>query len=143
MEKFKIYLAGKMSGLTFEQMNTWRMNANLLFKDESDNKIHTINPCEYYNFEIDSNTYTEKEIMKFDLHMVKQSDLILVNLEYPDTIGTAIELFHASEVLHKPVIGFGLKVMVPHPWMMLCVDKMCVTLEDAVDYILDFYLPNI
>jgi nucleoside 2-deoxyribosyltransferase len=141
MSKMKIWLAGKMSGLTYHQMNDWRVIATNLLKNKSD-RIHTINPVSYYNFEMDKNEYTEKEIMKFDLQMVKNSDLILVNLENPDSIGTAIELFSASEVYGIPVIGFGIGDKEPHPWMLLCIDKICNQLNDAVNYIGDYYLPN-
>jgi len=139
--KFTIYLAGKMSGLTYEEMNEWRVNAKRLLKIISNNQIHTINPVDYYNFEMNPNTYTEKEIKKFDLHMVKTSDLILVNLDFSDSIGTAMEICMAYDVWDKPVIGFGKNKS--HPWMELCVSKRCETLEQAVQYITEYYLPNV
>ena len=149
----KIWLAGKMSGLTFDQMNAWRINATRLLRIASDNKIQTINPCDYYNFKMSPNTYTENEVMEFDLHMVKASDLILVNLENPNSIGTAIELYYAHDILNKPVIGYGLnetnlchplnETNLCHPWMKLCLTKECKTLEQAIDYIVNFYLPNL
>ncbi len=143
MTKMKAYLAGKMSGLTFEEMNNWRVEASKMLIEKSNNRIHVINPCSYYNFQMDKDTYTEKEVMKFDLNMVKQSNIILVNLKHPDTIGTAIELFGSSEIWDIPVIGFGETIKYPcHPWMKLCLTKECKVLEDAVDYIIDFYLPN-
>jgi len=139
MSKFKCYLAGKMGGLTFEQMNTWRASATNLLKDESDNRIRTINPCDFYNFNQRLDTYTEKEIKCFDLYQVEQSDLILVNLNFSASIGTAMEICMAHDVWRKPVIGFGDQ---SHPWMELCITKRCVTLEESVDYILDYFLPN-
>jgi len=144
MKKFKIYLAGKMSGLSFEEYNTWRVNAKRLLKIASDNQIHMISPSDYYNFEMNPNTYTESEIKKFDLHMVKTSDLILVNLNEPNSIGTAIEMYYAHDILDKPVIGYGInEVNLCHPWMKLCLTKECMILEEAVRYIVDYYLPNI
>jgi len=143
MKKFKIYLAGKMSGLTFESMNNWRVEADKLLKDESYTSIHTINPVSFYNFEMSPDSYTDKEVMKFDLKMVADSDVILVNLSDPNSIGTAIELYSAHDILNKPVIGFGLNNNNPcHPWMKLCLTKECKSLPDAIDYIIDYYLPN-
>ena len=139
MNKLKVYEAGKMSGLNFAQMNNWRVEASKMLKEESDNRIHTINPCDFYNFSMNPNTYIEKEVKEFDLLMVKQSDVILVNMDYPDSIGTAIEL-HMATVWGIPVIGFG--ETKNHPWIELCLTKRCKTLEDAVGYILDYYLPN-
>lgn len=139
--KFKIYLAGKMSGLSYEQMNSWRVKATELFKRYSD-EIHTINPVDYYNFEIDPNSYTEKEVKEFDLYQVKNSNIILLNLNYPDSIGTAIELECASRFWNKPIISFGGENVFIHPWIGLTITKKCKTLEEAVKYIVEFYLPN-
>ena len=137
--KFKIYLAGKMGGLSFEQMNSWRVKATELFNQYSDD-IHIINPVNYYNFEIDPNSYTEKEVKEFDLYQVKNSNIILVNLDFPDSIGTAIELECASRFWSIPVIGFGTAKV--HPWIELSLTKRCTTMEEAVEYIIYFYLPN-
>jgi nucleoside 2-deoxyribosyltransferase len=140
MRKPKIYLAGKMSGLTFEEMNTWRLKAKELF-EEYELDVHLENPCDYYNFELDPDTYTEKEVKKFDLWLVKNCDIVLVDLVHPNSIGTAIEIHEAHDNWKIPVISFGNAVA--HPWMNLSIDKRCNTLEDAVEHIIDFYLPNI
>ena len=139
--KFTVYIAGKMSGLSLEEMNSWRLKTERLLRISSDNQIHTINPVGYYNFEMNPNTYTESEVKKFDLHMVKRSDLTIVNLDFSDSIGTAMEICMAHDVWDKPVIGFGKNKS--HPWMELCITKRCETLEEAVRYIIDYYLPNI
>lgn len=151
MKKIKIYLAGKMSGLSYEEMNKWRVEvSNELKKIEynldncypiKEYNILCQNPCDYYNFELDPNTYTEHEIKEFDLYLVKNCDLILVNLDYPDSIGTAIELELASRIWNKPIIGFGNTKN--HPWIELTLNKRCGTLQDAVKHIKDFYLVNI
>jgi len=135
---FKIYLAGKMSGLTFQEMQGWR-------RDLENNTVlskltHIINPVKFYSFDnVDQLKATGKEIMDFDLYLVKRSNLVIVNLDYPDSIGTAIELYEA----HRkgiPVIGFG--TAKNHDWIEACVSKRFDKVEDAVDYILHFYLVN-
>lgn len=141
MNKIKVYLAGRMSGLTFEQMNNWREDATHLLKTKSDFRIHTENPCHYYNFELNPSTYTEKEVKEFDLFLVKNCDIVLVNLDFLDSIGTAIEIHEAHDNWHKPVIGFGTNVA--HPWMELSLTKKCKTMEEAIDHIMNFYVPNI
>lgn len=140
MRKIKVYEAGKMSGLTLEEMNGWREKAKKLFNLKTDNAVHCINPVEFYNFEMDSESYTEKEVKEFDLTMVKHSDIVLANLDYPNSIGTAIELHMAHDVWGIPVIAFGTKVN--HPWIELSVTKKCKDLTEAVNYIIEFYLPN-
>ena len=139
MSKFKIYLAGQMTGLTFAEMNGWREEATKLLTSASD-KIHIANPCLYYNFEIDPTSFTDYECKVFDLWLVENCDLVLVNLNYPKSIGTAIEMELASR-WNKPVIAFGTREDV-HPWMKLCVTKWCKTMEEAVEHILIFYVPN-
>ena len=139
MSKFKIYLAGRMSGLSLDEMCSWREESTKLLK-QYDDSIHTENPCHYYNFEIDPNSYTDKEVKEFDLHLVRHCDLILVNLDFPDSIGTAIELHMGHDEWRKPVIGFG--TVKNHPWIEFSLTKRCGTMEDAIQHIIDFYLPN-
>ena len=139
MNKPKLYLAGKMSGLTFDQMNSWRLKATQML----DENFHIINPCNYYNFEIDRSTYTDHEVKQFDLWLVKNSNIVLVNLDYPDSIGTAIELHMAHDEWDIPVIAYGGQNVEVHPWMLESITKRCDTLEDAVNHINSFYLINI
>ena len=139
MRPFKIYLAGKMSGLTFEEMNGWRAEATWLLNEVLESNIKVISPCLYYNFDMDSSTYTEKEVRDFDLYQVKTSNVILVNLNFSDSVGTAIELHMAGNEWDVPVVAFRSKSRKSHPWIDLSVTKMCESLEEAVQYIKDFY----
>lgn len=140
MSKFKVYLAGAMSNLSFEEMNDWRIKATRLFKQYTDN-IHTINPVVFYNFQMDSSTYTQKEVKEFDIHQVKNSNIILVNLDH-QSIGTAIELECASRFWDIPVIAFGGENYFVHPWVEMCLDKKCQTIEEAVEHIFEYYYVN-
>jgi len=139
MSKPKIYLAGKMSGLTMEEMNSWRLRASMLL--EGYVGVHTENPCHYYNFEIDPSSFSDKECKEFDLWLVKNCDLILVNLDFPDSIGTAIEMELGTRIWNKPLIAFG-NISDTHPWMRESITKHCETMEQAIEYIANFYLPN-
>lgn len=139
MNKFKVYLCGKMTGLSFNEMNGWRNSARVLFSQlYKDFHITVFNPCDYYNFDLDPNSYTEKEVKKFDLYHVRTSDVVLINLDHPDSIGSAIEVHMAHDEWKIPVVAFGKTKN--HPWIMESVDKFCDTLEDAVEYISDFYI---
>ena len=136
MSKVYCYLAGKMSGLTLEEMNSWRLKAKWYLENLG---INVFNPVDFYNFEIDSSTYTEQEVKDFDLMLVKKSNFILANLDYPNSIGTAIELHEAHDNWKIPVIGFGTKKN--HPWIECSLTKKVDTLMDAIDYIKEFYVP--
>lgn len=136
ISKPMIYLAGQMSGLTLEQMSQWRDEAEELLQEN----FRIINPVHYYNFEIDPTTYTDREVKEFDLVAVKKSHILLVNLEYPNSIGTAIEVHMSHDVWGIPVIAYGGHDKDVHPWIKESLTKWCDTLEDAVNYINTFYL---
>lgn len=144
MKKIKIYEAGKMSNLTLEQMNGWRQEAaeKILMKNDGQYNIWIENPVQYYNFEIDPESFSDHECKEFDLWLVQNCDIILVNLDYPNSIGTAIELELASRMWNKPIIAFGARENV-HPWMKLAVTKQCKTMDEAITHMFDFYFPNI
>lgn len=81
-DKLTIYLAGKMSGLSKEEYTKWRN----IISDELIEvahligaKIQVINPAEYFDFE-KMDRHLEKEVMQFDLNMVRQSDIVIVNV---------------------------------------------------------------
>ena len=73
--------------------------------------------------------------MRFDLQDVEDADLLLVNYNKP-SIGTSMEIFHASHNLGKFVVAFS-----PYsfkdcsPWMVKYCTKILLTLEDACEYI--------
>lgn len=142
---FKIYLAGKMTGLSFDDMNFWRK----IVKDKlnhmaslSNYKLSVINPVDFYNFE-SKNYQSEEEVEDYDLAHVISSDIIIVNLEGLNTsIGTIIEL-HDAKYHHKiPVIALGDKEVYNnlHPWIQRNITRVEENIDDAVMYIKDFYM---
>ena len=136
MDKFKIYGAGQMSGLTYEAMNSWRVEAINLLKKKTD-KVSFLNPCDYYNFStFEEMKASEKEVKVFDLNQVRHSNLVLVKLS--NSIGTAQEL-QVAEDNNIPIVGFGYSEGI-HPWILLNLSKKCETLEEAINYICEFYI---
>lgn len=76
-----IYLAGKMAGLSIEEQTTWRkfVTAELdKYSDMANYKTNVISPCDYFNFE-EPRHQNEQEVMKFDLNLVRGSDIVIVN----------------------------------------------------------------
>lgn len=144
MKKIKIYLAGAMSGLTYEEMNAWRnkIARNIEFMEEIyECVIEVVNPVDYYNFRTPRHQ-TEREVMKYDLAHVKSSDIIVVNLSgLNSSIGSCIELYEAYKN-DIPVIAFGsdedYKKL--HPWVKEYVTRYEESEEDVRTYIADFYI---
>ena len=137
--KPKIYLCGKMSGLDFDVMNNWRLAATELLKEN----FIVVNPCDYFNFGLNGVSYTDIEAKNFDLYLLHKSDILLANLECPDTTGSAIEMHMSYEEWKIPVIAYGGEYDKVHPWMRSSITRWCKTFEEAVDHINTFYLPNI
>ena len=89
MNKDIIYLAGKMSGLSVEEMCRWRNEFKLKFKNHCEqegihNPFNIVSPTDFYSFE-EKKHKTEREVMDYDLWIVKNSALIVVNLDYPNS----------------------------------------------------------
>lgn len=145
MDTLKIYLAGKMSGLTYDEMNDWREKLVNAFKIESyytGASVNVVNPVKYFNFETPKHQ-TEMEVQEYDLKHVITSDVIIVNLEgLKDSIGTIIELHDAKYHNKIPVIAFGDISLYEelHPWVKNSITRVEETPSGVVEYIRDFYL---
>lgn len=121
-KQLTVFLSGGMTGLTEEEANKWRKvftNKILykLFDSIFDCPYKFINPVTKYFTTEPTTPEFEKEAMQYDLYWIKQSDVIIVNFNSLQSIGTAQELMYAH-TLNKPIIG-----MIPankyndlHPW---------------------------
>ena len=141
MESIKIYLAGGMSGITFEEQLRWRnqiKDAVLYGCYEYAYKPMFFSPPMYYNLE-EQNHNTEREAMDFDLNKLRNSDLVIVNFNVPSSIGTAMELAIARE-LRIPVVGINEKNVELHPWLNECVTRMCYNMRETIRHVVDYYL---
>lgn len=139
METVRVYLSGAMSGISFEEQSKWRNNLinEIKYNRDCDKTVHFFNPVNYYNFE-EKNHKSEKEIMEFDLYNLRNSNLVVVNLNNPSSIGTAMELMLAKE-RNIPVIAFGIGEQEVHPWILETCTRICDNLRDVVNHIVDFY----
>lgn len=140
MNNFTIYLAGAMTGLSYKAMTSWRIKIKQELLKSSVKNLIVINPVDYYNFSYPQHD-TEREVMEYDLWRLKSSDLIIVNFNKPDSIGTAMELICAKEN-NIPVIGlyednYYTEV---HPWLKECCNKVLFTMQDLINYVSEFYL---
>lgn len=144
MKELTIYEAGKMSGLDLQQMLTWRIELTKELEDVAEIigvKVNAVNPVNYFNF-VQKRHQTESEIMKFDLSKVKQSDIVIVNMDGLNTsIGTCIELYEAYK-REIPVLAFGSNKLYEelHPWIQCCITRHDETYKETVNYIKDFYM---
>ena len=142
--KLTIYLAGKMSGLNKNDYCNWRSELTDALIDKSfliGSSIQIINPTDYFDFE-DMDMHLEKEVMQFDLNMVRQSDIVIVNVNgVSSSIGTAIELYEANR-LNIPVIAYTDRDVEDdiHPWIENCFSTVQMRKDELINYICDFYM---
>lgn len=144
--KRNIYLAGAMSCYfntdQHDYPKQWREDAKQYVKKLYDD-ITLVSPTDFY--EIGKNYHhSETEVMRFDLRMVRESDIILVNLkDLHSSLGTSDEILYAF-ISGKPVIGFlEDESEVIHPWKLEQIDRIesgKSAMERAIDYIYRYYV---
>lgn len=138
-----IYLSGRMSGVPHDEMmysrNKVASYLEFLIKTmDADWKV--ANPAYFYNYKNNAHK-SDKEIMQFELNLVKNSDVVLVNIkDINESIGSCIEVYEAYKN-DIPVITYGEDEdwHVVHPWIKECVTRREKTYDEACGYIADFY----
>ena len=140
MKQYKIYTAGKMTGLTYEEQIGWREELGRAIRMKSDQSVVVINPPKYYN-PLDQNaSRVEMEAKEWDLSQIADSDIVVFNLQDIETsIGTIYELgfvnaLNAYTDKHIYVIGIGGERPL-HPWIKSGMFRWEPDFWSAADYI--------
>lgn len=143
-----VYLAGAVSCYFNSEQHDypkqWRDEVKNYVKKFYDD-MTIISPKD--NYEIGKNYHkSETEVMRFDLRMVRESDIVLVNLKDLHTsLGTSDEIFYAF-IKGKPIIGFledESEVKNIHPWKVEQIDRIEAgkdAMKNAIDYIYRYYV---
>jgi len=124
-----IYLSGPIMDEHEGSARAWREQAKKMLGDE----FSLLDPLRrnFRDREIDSSN----EIVEFDLQDVRDADILLVNYNKP-SIGTSMEVFHASHNLGKFVVAFSpFSFKDSSPWMVRYCTKILPTLEESCKYI--------
>ncbi len=147
-----IYLAGAIGcyGNGAEYPKKWRSEAISICETLSD-AFSFLDPTRFYEYG-GTKHKSEREVMKFDLRNVKESDVVLVNLkDIEQSPGTMDEILYAY-IFNKPIIGFlksdgseldeqNVKTII-HPWKYEQIDRIetgYYALENALRYIIEYY----
>lgn len=140
METIKIYLSGGMGNLSFEEQSKWRKNIQdaIKFNYDCEKKPIFFNPVDYFNFE-EVRYQNQREVMEFDLNGLRHSDLVIVNFNDPASLGACAELAVAYE-MKIPIVGINKDGKELHPWLIEFTSRMCSSLKEAAEYVVDFYL---
>lgn len=94
-----VFLSGGMTGLTREEMTSWRdtIKTEAKFYD-----MKVVSPTDYFMRGFDWQN-EDKESFIFDTYWVKHCDVLIANMNAPKSIGTAQEIMLAYEY-KKPII---------------------------------------
>lgn len=144
MKDTLIYLCGGMGKFgreNFDIGNEWRVYFQCKFSDYSN--IVMCNPNNHFNFKDEIDYKSQREIMEYDLHRVRNSDLIIVNFNDPNSIGSAMELAIAYEK-KIPILGLcehGEDAEL-HPWLKEVCNRIFHNREDLFLYTIKHYWRN-
>ena len=134
MKKKTIYLCGPIMDEVDGHARAWRRQA---MSDLSADFV-LLDPMRrnFKDREVDS----ANEIVEFDLQDVRDADILIVNYSKP-SIGTAMEVFYASQVLNKFVIAFSpFAFQDCNPWMVKYCTKILPSLAAATVYIREHFI---
>lgn len=143
MKTFKIYTAGKMGGLEYEDQMLWRWKLELCVRETANNVVF-VHPPQYYRYE-DNFHKNEREAMQWDLAQIRDSDIVVVDMNtIADSIGTHMELGFIEAInqmgsKHIHVIAIG-NPNVEHPWLYEIPLRFENSVESAADYITSYLL---
>lgn len=143
-----VYLAGAMSCYfntdQHDYPKKWRKDAKEYVKKLYDD-ITIVSPTDFY--QIGKNYHkSESEVMRFDLRMVREADIVLCNLrDLHSSLGTSDEILYAF-ISGKPIIGFlenESEIKNIHPWKIEQIDRIETgegAMENALSYIYSHYI---
>jgi len=132
--KKRIYLCGPIMDEHEGQAREWRNRAKKILGKH----FIMLDPMRrnFKDREVDS----ANEIVEFDLQDVRDADIILVNY-CKNSIGTSMEVFHASHNLKKFVVAFSpFNYQDSSPWMIRFCTKILPDLESACKYIKSHFI---
>jgi len=124
-----IYLCGPIMDESGGAPREWRKIA----VKKMEKKFALLDPMRrnFKDREVDS----ANEIVEFDLQDIRNADILLVNYSKP-SIGTAMEVFYASNNLQKFVVAFApFDFKNCSPWMVRYCTKILPSLDAAIEYI--------
>lgn len=143
MRDYNIYLSGGMQKFgkdNFEEGNNWRQYCkDALETFECGYKVKVCNPNELFNFKDEPRYVSEREVMNFDLHKLRQADLVIVNYNDKWSLGTQSEIAIAYD-RRIPVIGLNEDDQQLHSWQFCMCERVFNNIDEMLDYIEDFYL---
>ena len=144
MKDFVIYTAGGMGKFgkeNFDKGNEWRKYCKQILENcECDYRVKVVNPNDFFNFVDEPPQYkTQDEVMRLDLHKLRNSDLVIANFNDTYSLGSMSEIAIAYD-RGIPIIGLNEGNQTLHPWQVCMCERIFDNIDEMLDYIEDFYL---
>ena len=144
MRDIVVYTAGGMGKFgkeNFDECNKWRKYCKQALENcECDYRVKVVNPNDFFNFVDEPPQYkTQNEVMRLDLHKLRNSDLVVVNFNDMYSLGSMSEIAIAYD-RGIPVIGLNESNQDLHPWQICMCERIFNNIDEMLDYIEDFYL---
>lgn len=128
----KIYLSGACKNVATDISTSWRNYVSTALGSE----FNTFDPNKHYDYK-DFLPASDKECRKLFLNHLRESDILLVNLDFSNiSCGTNYEIGFA-QALNKPIIGFGGREA--YNWAKDACDVVLDNMLDACNYITSHY----
>lgn len=141
--KKKIYLAGKIHGISYEEATQWRN----LCKRRLSSDYDLLDPMEGKEFLQESNNIpiltelSPLNIFNQDIENVRRADIILANLNYLPVFGTPFELGYAFALGEtKPLLLLGIcsNEYYEHPFVAGSLDYIFKDADEACIWLDNF-----
>ena len=143
MRDYFVYLCGGMGKFgkeNFDEGNRWRRYCkNVLETCECNYRVTAINPNDYFNFFDKPKYKTQDEVMRLDLHKLRNSDLVIANFNDKYSLGSMAEIAIAYD-RRIPIIGLNESGEDLHPWQTVMCERIFENIDEMLDYVEDFYL---
>ena len=138
-----VYLCGGMGKFgkeNFDEGNKWRKYCKQALENyECNYSVTAINPNDYFNFVDEPQYESQSEVMRLDLHKLRNSNLVIANFNDMYSLGSMSEIAIAYD-RGIPVIGLNESNQDLHPWQECMCERIFTDIDEMLDYIQDFYL---
>ena len=123
------YLAGPIENANALQKEAWREQAADALHELG---FDAISP-------LGTEAWDKRAIVERDLRSIQQSTAMIAWVP-PEivSIGTAMEIWYASQQLHKPVLVWGQQREEANPWVRHCAYIIHVRLEETLEFIASY-----
>ena len=144
MRDLVIYTAGGMGKFgkeKFDECDKWRKYCKQVLENcECNYRVKVVNPNDFFNFVDEPPQYkTQDEVMRLDLHKLRNSDLVVINFNDMYSLGSMSEIAIAYD-RGIPIIGLDEDNQNLHPWQVCMCERIFNNIDEMLDYIEDFYL---